>query len=98
MFLKYGMAGATYEGGKCTAKMQEFMGVADYSNGNVSSARANLYRYLNGGNDSDRYSNFVVHYNFNGEGKTFSFGLCYDLTTLGVAVSGVNLSDSNIIF
>lgn len=92
------LAGVTYEGGKCTGKMQEFMGVADYSNGNVSSARANLYRYLNGANDSDRYSNFVVHYNFNGEGKTFSFGLCYDLTTLGLAVSGVNLSDSNIIF
>ena len=91
------LAGVTYEGGKCTGKMQEFMGVADYSNGNVSSAKANLYSYW-GGNDSDRYSNFVVHYNFNGEEKTFSFGLIYDRTTLGIAVSDVNLSDSNIIF
>lgn len=92
------LAGVTYEGGTCTGKMQEFMGVADYSNGNVSSARANLYSYLGGGNDSDRYSEFVVHYNFNGEEKTFSFGLIYDRSTLGVAVSGVDLSDSNIIF
>ena len=91
------LAGVTYEGGKCTGKMQEFMGVADYSNGNVSSAKAQLYSYW-GGNDSDRYSNFVVHYNFNGEEKTFSFGLIYDRTTLGIAVSDVNLSDSNIIF
>lgn len=92
------LAGATYEGGKCTAKMQEFMGIADYSKGNVSSARAKLYGYLGGGNDSDRFSEFYVHYNFNGEEKTFYFGLCYDRSTLGVAVSGVNLSDSNIIF
>lgn len=91
------LAGVTYEGGKCTGKMQEFMGVADYSNGNVSSARAQLYSYW-GGNDSDRYSDFIVHYNFNGEEKTFSFGLIYDRTTLGIAVSDVNLSDSNIIF
>ena len=74
------------------------MGVADYSKGNVSSAKAKLYGYLGGGNDSDRYSDFVVHYNFNGEEKTFSFGLIYDRTTLGIAVSDVNLSDSNIIF
>lgn len=79
-------------------KCRNLWELPDYSKGNVSSARAKLYGYLGGGNDSDRFSDFYVHYNFNGEEKTFYFGLCYDRSTLGVAVSGVNLSDSNIIF
>lgn len=92
------LSGVTYKNGKCTGKMQEFMGIADYSNGNVSVVKANLYRYTNGGNDTDRLSEYKIHYTVNGEEKVFSFYLAYSLASLSTAVGGIELNDGSIVF
>lgn len=92
------LSGVTYKNGKCTGKMQEFMGIADYSNGNISVVKANLYRYTNGGNDTDRLSGYKIHYTVKGEEKVFSFYLAYSLASLSTAVGGIELNDGSIVF
>lgn len=92
------LTGVTYKNGKCTGKMQEFMGISDYSNGNISAAKSNLYGVLFGGNDSDRFSEYKLYYSINGEEKYFSFYLTYRLESLKTKVSAVTVDNERIKF
>ena len=92
------LTGVTYKNGKCTGKTQEFMGISDYSNGNISAAKSNLYGVLSGGNDSERFSEYKLYYSINGEEKYFSFYLTYRLESLKTKVSAVTVDNERITF
>ncbi len=82
----------TYTGGKCTGLMQKFMGITDYSRGNVSSIKSKLGSY------SDCYFEYAITFTVNGEEKRVTCRLSFNPSTLAVAVSDIDLSNGSIVF
>lgn len=86
------LTGVTYAGGKCTGLMQNFMGITDYSNGNISTIKSKLGSY------SDCYYDYTISFTVNGEEKSVMCRLSFNHSSLAIAANDVNLSNGNIVF
>ncbi|GEM_PF-2851863 len=87
------LSDVSYEDGKCTGLIQKFMGITDYSGGNVSSIKSKLGSYYN-----DCYYEYKIYFSVNGEEKTVYLRLSFDKSSIATPVTNIDLSDSNIIF
>lgn len=86
------LAGVTYKDGKCTGLMQKFMGITDYSSGNVSTVKSKLGGY------TDCYYEYKIYFSVNGEEKSVSIRLSFTSSSIAIPVSNIGLSDGSIVF
>lgn len=86
------LADVTYKDGKCTGLMQKFMGITDYSSGNVSTVKSKLGGY------SDCYYEYKIYFSVNGEEKSVSIRLSFTSSSIAIPVSNIGLSDGSIVF
>ena len=86
------LSNVTYQDGKCTGLMQEFMGITDYSRGNVSTIKSKLGSYYN-----DCHYEYKIYFSVNGEEKSVYIRLSFTRSSIAIPISNVGLSGS-IVF